>query len=170
MAVRELPESGLSINTSDYVVIMEKLTREKQRLTGPVKAKGLRLQTISGLVEDASRLREKRSKAKEDEDRLSAEKKVALALVTEISELKRTDGFLVGFLQKIKDRAVETEMDLEKTQDGVAVSESPRTSLTDKFASLSEELPSIRTKRANLESDLDERTALVQRPKEDARK
>lgn len=50
------------------------------------------------------------------------------------------------------------------------MSESQQTTLTDRIASLIEELSSIRVDRANLKADLDERAGLVQRLKDDVGK
>lgn len=99
-------------------------------------------------------------------DRLTAEYKVILALRTEISELKTTPGSIVGALQEVKARAVETKGNVRKAQGNVGVSDSQRTMLIDKFASLTEELSSIPVQRTNRKADSYEITALVQRKKD----
>lgn len=63
---------------------------------------------------EASRLREELSKAKSNKDRQSAENKVVLPLRKKNSEFNTTTGSLVGSLQKVKVRAVETEKSLKK--------------------------------------------------------
>lgn len=107
--VRELPESIPSIDSSHCSVKISKLTREIQRLTGLVESKSLKLQTMPGLVDEASCLREKRSKAKQDKDRLPAENKIMLALGMEILNLNARTSSIVGSLQEEKARAVLTE-------------------------------------------------------------
>lgn len=56
MKIRELVKNGFSINLSDYSVKVLKLTKKLQHLLGPVKLKDFKLQSISGLVDEASRL------------------------------------------------------------------------------------------------------------------
>lgn len=62
--IGELLESGRSIGRSEYSVMIVKLTRGVQRLTGLVESKNLELQTMRGLVEEARRLREELDKVK----------------------------------------------------------------------------------------------------------
>lgn len=71
---------------------------------------------MPGPVEEASRLREELFGLKGKKDRLTAENKVALALRTEISELKTSTIFLVGSIHEVKARAVETARDPEEAQ------------------------------------------------------
>lgn len=52
---------------------------------------------MPGLVDEASRLRERLFKLRGEKDRVASENKVVLALETEISDLKTTTGLLVGF-------------------------------------------------------------------------
>lgn len=55
-----------------------RLAREEQRLWGLLELKGLESQTMSGMIDEASRLRKERFKLMEVGDRLKAENKVAL--------------------------------------------------------------------------------------------
>lgn len=68
------------------------------------------------LVEQARRLREELSKPKEERARSTAGNNVALALGTEISELKTTSGSIVSPSQDVKACAAETERDLKQAQ------------------------------------------------------
>lgn len=90
-----------------------------------------------------------------------AENKVVLALRTHVLELKTATGSLVGSVQEVEPRSIDTKCDLIKAQEAVAVSNSQKTSLTEKVTSLTKERMSIRVERANLKPDLDEMTALV---------
>lgn len=83
--IRELLESVHSIKCSNHFVKISKSTRKLQQLTGPNELKGLELQTMPRLVDEASRLREELSMLKWDKDRTTAENKVMLVLGTESS-------------------------------------------------------------------------------------
>lgn len=168
--VRELPESGHSINWLEYSVYIAKLTKEVHRLTGLVVPKDVELQLLPVLGKNASRLQEELDKAEEDKHRLSLEHKFVLAVKTEISELKTTTGLLVGSIRGVKARAFEYEKDLQKTQEVVAVWDSQYKALTDKVASLMEELTSIRLERDNLSSNLMEMAVLDQGHNDDVGK
>lgn len=54
--VKELLQSGRSIDKLEYSVTTAKLTVELQRMAGPVKSKDLELQAMPGSVEEVSRL------------------------------------------------------------------------------------------------------------------
>lgn len=71
--VRDLLESGRHIKKSDNTEKISKLTREVQRLTVLMESKNSDLQTMPGLVEEASRLRDDIPKAKGDRERVLAE-------------------------------------------------------------------------------------------------
>lgn len=66
--IRELLQISLSINLSDYSVKISKVAREVQRLSILVETKGSELQTMPGRVDEASQLRQERTKLKEDKD------------------------------------------------------------------------------------------------------
>lgn len=86
--VRELPESSRSNGKPDCFEMILKLTREVQLLIGLVKLKALKLQTMAGIVEDASRLQvefPKAPKVKRNKYRLSAESRAVVELRTENS-------------------------------------------------------------------------------------
>lgn len=107
--VREILDSGRLNYKLDYSVKILKQTRECLRLTVLVASKDLELQTMLGLVDETSRSPEKLWKTMGDKDRLTAENKIVVALGTEISELKTTTDSLVGSVQEVKVRSVETE-------------------------------------------------------------
>lgn len=112
--IRELLESSRSIDWYNYSVKISKLTGVAQQLTGPVKSKDLELQTMPGLVEEVSHLREKLYKLNGDKDSLTAENNVVFVLLTKIPKLKRTNTSLVSFFQEVNGRVVETERDVGK--------------------------------------------------------
>lgn len=87
--ITELLESDRSIYPSDSFVKIWNRVLEVQRLSGMVESKDLKLQTIPGLVEEASRLREELLQQKEDEDRSETENKSMLALSTKRFQLKQ---------------------------------------------------------------------------------
>lgn len=67
---------------------------------------------VPGLVDEASRLNEELSKRMEEQDRLTMENNIVLALETEISESKTTTGFIVGSIEEVNAHAIETERDV----------------------------------------------------------
>lgn len=75
-----------------------------KQLAGLVEWKDLGLQTMSRMVEEGSHLWDELSKIMVDKDELLNEIKVVLALGTEISELKSTNGSLVGFHPEVNPR------------------------------------------------------------------
>lgn len=102
-------------------------------------------------------------------DRLPGKNKIVLSLKTEISELM-VAGTVVGFLQDVKARAIETASSLKRASETSAVSGSLEKMLTETVSSLTEEFSSVHVERANFGVELDERTTLVQRRKEDVGK
>lgn len=128
--------------------------------------KDLELRTISGLVDEASSLRVGPSKLEIEMNRLTAENKVVHAIGKEISGLKTTANSIVGSLQDVKIRAIETERGLKNAQKTIAASGSWEKTLAEKFSSLMKELSSVRVKSVNLRSDLDEMIMIARRAKE----
>lgn len=63
-------------------------------------------------MKEASCLPETLSESKWNKDRLTAENKVVLALVTNILDLKTTAGSLTGSLQELKARSNKTKRDI----------------------------------------------------------
>lgn len=120
--IRELLKNGCSIDFSDYSVNFLRLAREVQRLSDLDESKDLELQKMAGLVDNASRLQENFSKLRKKSNRSTAVNNVVLALRTEVSEFKTTTGSIVGFLQRLKARALKTERDLKKAQETTTLS------------------------------------------------
>lgn len=96
--IRGLLENIFWIDHIDYFMKTANLKWEIQQLTGLVESGESQLQMI-GLVEEASHLQEELTKLNRDEDRLTAEKIVTIALRTDISMMKTTTSPLVGSLQ-----------------------------------------------------------------------
>lgn len=115
---------GCSINHSDYIMKISKLTREVQGLAGLVESKDYKSQMMPWLVKKASRLREELSKFEGDRDGLTAVNKVVVALEPEISELKRTTSRLTSSYSKVKAHAAETKRGLKRAQKTAKVSNS----------------------------------------------
>lgn len=67
----------------------------------------------------------------------------------------------MGFLQEVKSRAVETQRDLKKAQDTIAVLHSYQKTLTDKVSSLTGKVSSVRVERVKLRVNSDDKAALV---------
>lgn len=93
------------------------------------------------------------------------ENKAVFALGAKISDLRTKNGSILGSLQKVKARAVDTERDLEKAQETITISNSRTRTLTEKVSSLKEEFPSVVIERVNLCADPDEMAAFVPRMK-----
>lgn len=69
----------------------------------------------------------------------------------------------MGTFQGVQTLSVETEKNLEKAKKDVAMMDLQHKVLTDKVASLMEELSSMHVERANFRADLKETTVLVER-------
>lgn len=141
--IRQLFESGRSIDRSDYSVKISKLARSVQRLSELVGSKILELQTMSGLVDEVCRLWKELYKLKKKRDRLKAEIKVVLWLGTKISWLKTTTGSIVCSLQNVEDREIETDRDLKMPQKTIAVLDFREKTLTENVLSLTVELLNV---------------------------
>lgn len=87
--VWELPDSMRTLERSNYSLKLLMLMQEVQRLSGLVKSKDVKLQTTSGLVDEASRLREEFVTLQVKKNRFTAENKVVLPLGPKVSELKK---------------------------------------------------------------------------------
>lgn len=97
----------------------------------------------------------KLSKRREENNLLVAESTVALALKTEILDLKTTTGFNVGCIQEIKARLLEIERFPTETQKPIKICGSCEKTLPAKVLQLVEELSAVRINRANPRVNLD---------------
>lgn len=116
LQIKELLKCVLSIYCSDYSVSISKLMRDVQQLSGLVESMNLDLQTMPGLVDEASRLWEDLAKLNRVKDCPTAVNKIMLALETGISELKTTTCSGVSSLQEVKPRASNSKRGLENAQ------------------------------------------------------
>lgn len=160
--IRDVIDCGQTIKRPDASVKISKLMQEVRQSVGLVQARDLKLETMSGLVEKASGLREELVKVRVDKDRLTAAIKVVLALGIVITKLKTTTGSPMSSLREKTARAVEAERGPTRVHEVVAVSDSHQTTLGEKVSSLTEELLSIPVKCTNLKADSDEIMALEQ--------
>lgn len=76
-------------------------------------------------------------------------------------------GSFLGFLQKVKVRVLETEMDLNKAKETINILGFRENTLAQNFSSLTEEPSAMRVEHANFCADLDKMAAIVQRMKYD---
>lgn len=126
--------------------------------------------TTVGLLDRGSRFWEELPSSKKEKDGLEEENEVVLSLRMELFDLNKTGRFNEGSLLELKTHVVETEVDLKKALKTTAVSGSGEKMSKDKVSSLAEETSLVRVERSNLRVDLDGRTSLVRRMRENAGK
>lgn len=120
--IREFLESGRSIDRSDYCVKILKVSWGIQRLSGVVELKNLELQTMAGLIDEASSLQKDLSNLQEERNRLMTENRVVPVVGTENSELMKPTDSIVGSLQEVKRDKVKNKGDLKRAQETTTVS------------------------------------------------